>query len=211
MLIFYMNRGKTGSNTVDWRRYDALLFAESNEDMSKYFTVSKSSGTPPLTIYEKTSESLHSARVDASSSSSASTHKMSLRNVTEATDIDTTAQSTRPLFKFQLTGLPSVNVVFVHLKSGNKKIADEEIVGAVNEMNKIQNEGKPTLWVGDFNRAEAKDLTLIYNGGGQANWYLDRVYVSNWDKKNKCDVKCVSRNIFDHHHEGLEIDVEYKY
>jgi len=136
---------------------------------------------------------------------------MSLRNITAATDIDKTASAARPLFRFQLTGLP-IFVVFVHLKSGSETIATEEIDAALKEMNTVLTDQRPTLWVGDFNRAVPEGLTLKYQGGGQAKWPLDRVYVSNWDsKKGSVKVRCRSVNIYDHHHEGLEIDVEYKY
>ncbi|HEY6527823.1 MAG TPA: hypothetical protein VIZ65_03945 [Cellvibrionaceae bacterium] len=100
------------------------------------------------------------------------------RLISEPEDVMTTYDGVRPVISFLIKGF-NVRVVFIHLKSGSTKLADEELSAAIAAVqNKDQfNGAKRTLWIGDFNRARwpgSLDVECLTEGGGT----LDGIWIA---------------------------------
>jgi len=193
MKIFYMNQGGGGNwGTVSYSNYNLLLIAEASGP--DHFRIK--SGFEEL--YNSNCKPNMSIQGDGG------------RLVTGIRDLDQLAKEVRPIVRFKITGT-DITVVFVHLKSGSEKYATEALATAISQLKREQDEGKPILWVGDFNRADTDLLAdelpkfkLIFKGGGQSKWNLDYVMITGaWKAEPNVDVATTAAS--DHGHVGLRI------
>lgn len=214
MKIFYMNQGGKGNHgAVGYLHFNILLIAESDNEFDGFDRHYISANKPHMSIHVRKpvapSDGVKTRAAAAASSSSSSSSGHDTRSIVAIKDLDATASAVRPLVSFQLKE-PNIRVVFVHLKSGSQALAEKELTTAKESIEKIQVHNQPTLWVGDFNRALVgqSGFTPLFKGGGQAAWYLDRVYVSHWKKGSEPTAKGLAVNTADHGHEGLVIEFQ---
>ncbi|WP_157496628.1 endonuclease/exonuclease/phosphatase family protein [Hahella ganghwensis] len=194
MKILYMNQGVNGGwGAIKYSSYDIVCLAESDQSKQGFELAWKSTDSDPVMSIQQ---------------------KEGTRTIINAKDLDKICQSVRPMMTFTIKGSP-VRVVFVHLKSGNQKLADDALQIAISEL-QIQAQtmsNRPVLWIGDFNRATPSalnqafsDAKCIHAGGGHSKWDLDRVYISGpWKEKPAVDV--VSISSADHGHQGLAVSL----
>lgn len=190
--LFYMNQGSQGNyGALRYSEYDALFLCESTDRPKTGFSylIQTTDSKPAMTIQV----------ADGSG-----------RLLTSAKDVSPTAKSTRPLLR---TTLGDVEIFFVHLKSASVTLATDEAKQAVNSVDSQSYPTKKRLWLGDFNRAADTVLTTLglkeaYKGGGQANWDLDRVYVSgSWASDELPVITVETTAAGDHGHVGLAIEL----
>lgn len=175
MNILYMNQGGGGQwGAIRYSDYDLILLAESNI-VKQGFSLNWQSNTQPvMSIQNKENAG---------------------RIITGVTDLDVNAHHVRPMVTFTTTkeGINNIRVVFVHLKSGNKRLATEALVAAIHAVKAKTHFARqlPILWIGDFNRADGEvmktelEAQTVFSGGGQAWWDLDRAYISgDWSHYN---------------------------
>ncbi|MBP0020387.1 MAG: hypothetical protein J7647_22890 [Cyanobacteria bacterium SBLK] len=165
MNILYMNQGGGEWGGIRYSNYDLILLAESN-NIKQGFERIWSGGVPVMSIQGTAGKRLTS----------------------QVQDLDKLSQGVRPIPSFTTRG-DNVRVVFVHLKSGNAAAATKSLNKAIETLTNepTYNPNQPVIWVGDFNRADDTELLklngakMLISDGGQAKWYLDRLYVSgNW-------------------------------
>lgn len=197
MILFYMNQGGGGNwGAVPYGDYNLLCLAE-NEIVKGGFKESyKNQAQPPMSVQVRADKSL--------------------RVISDIKDIDLTLTTVRPMLFFQISE-NGVRVIFVHLKSGDQKLANLALQKAVEWAKANLHGTEPVLWVGDFNRAN--DLTSlsglhgyvkVMEGGGQALWNLDRVIVTGDWSKIDISAKQVTKAGGDHDHLGIAITIESK-
>lgn len=182
-----MNQGGGGDwGGIRYSDYDLLCIAESSSTKEGFASIFRSNSIPRMEIFGRTDTDL------------------SLRVAICIRDLDWTFQSTRPIIHLPLRC--GLNVVFMHLKSGNEHRANIELMVASYALQRLGLDEQPTLFIGDFNRASSlpDQSTILYEGGGQANWWLDRVIGINLNRR--VDVEEVSRSS-DHAHAGLAITI----
>ena len=191
--LFYMNQGSRGEyGTPPYQDYDVVLIAENPAVKPRFHEVWKG-GVPTMSIQAKDSDGR-------------------LRVITDVFDLDLTLQQVRPMVTFQLAR-EGIRIVFVHLKSGNERVATLALRAAATRLTseprfKYQQK-QPTLWIGDFNRADDKYLVeelnakCIFAGGGFSDWKLDRIYISGDWKNFDVEVTEATRAAGDHNHIGM--------
>ncbi len=197
LKIFYMNQGGGNWGAIHYSNYDLILLAERDTSVDPLnFDVRWGSGDslPPMSIQVNYNDG---------------------RLISSPIDLDRTSQHVRPIISFKIVGT-NIRIVFVHLKSGNAPAATNGLQNAVSSQNIQEDMGsnKPILWIGDFNRAGYdkqlfSSAQLLYEGGGQSKWYLDRVYATGrWQGFTVTVQKVTESN--DHRHVGLGIEIVRK-
>ncbi|MEM9101379.1 MAG: hypothetical protein AAGB12_03580 [Pseudomonadota bacterium] len=189
MKLFYMNQGGHGNwGALRYSDFDILCLAE-NKILKSGFK---------MDWYSKDSLPTMSIQSQATQG----------RVINAVNDLDVNVQTVRPIIKFSITHL-ALNVVFVHLKSANKNQASEAINIAVTHVKSYYSH-KPILWIGDFNRLDTDagplrhlaGFEILYEGGGQARWNLDRAYLTGtWGYQPKVQVGTVAAG--DNGHVGI--------
>lgn len=186
-----MNQGVSGHwGAIKYSDYDLILLAESNQAKQGFEIKWESRALPVMSAQVK--------------------ENLRTRSISEVKDLDVLCSEVRPIATFQVKA--GIQVVFVHLKSGNEKFATTALTVAVSQFVSQFNPNTPTLWIGDFNRATAHPLTAlpglsaVFEGGGKAGWALDRAYITgDWSKiKYQCSAKSVS--FTDHNHAAIEFE-----
>jgi hypothetical protein len=160
MKILYMNQGGGEWGAIKYKDYDIILLAESDNLKPGFSSLWTSTNIPVMSVQTATAQ----GRIASSPS-----------------DIDRTYSSTRPIVTFTTAHLKpeTIRVVFVHLKSADDRMANNELALAIRSIARFPS--LPTLWIGDFNRASDALMGfahLLYQGGGAARWNLDRAYAS---------------------------------
>lgn len=182
-----MNQGGGGQwPAIKYSEFNVILLAESTVRKESFDMVWASGTEPPMSIQEVSG---------------------SVRQLNGITDLDVTAEQVRPVVTFLTRD--QVRVVFVHLKSGNERVATQALTSAIVALKakcKFTAE-VPTLWIGDFNRADDAVLLglgakVVFAGGGYSSWDLDRAYVSgSW--RQDYMVTPITRSALDHNHAGI--------
>lgn len=195
--LLYMNQGGGGDwGALPYAKYDILCLAESTVIKKDYTQNYNSNTQPPMSVQTTTKYG-------------------AMRLISEVKDLDLTAKEVRPILTFQISGI-NVRVVFSHLKSGNEKFATDALGTAIaSYLNVIENKlSIPTVWIGDFNRAQVdqlqevfKDCKELIKGGGIAKWNLDRAYCTgDWSRlKLSADKVSVSG---DNQHIGILVNID---
>lgn len=190
MKILYMNQGGGGQwGAIKYAIYDLILLAESAIIKDGFDLVWTSKSKPKMSIQA---------------------NKESGRSTINIQDLDNTAQTVRPIITF--TTKDGIRVVFMHLKSGSERYATDALALAVEawEEERQFKPEIPTLWIGDFNRAlddVLPEAQLIYAGGGQSHWDLDRAYITgDW---SAFDIHASNPSTAGADHGHVAIEVEY--
>ncbi|HYF96019.1 MAG TPA: hypothetical protein VD969_27720 [Symbiobacteriaceae bacterium] len=163
MNILYMNQGGGGQwGAIRYSEYDLILLAESTITKEGFGLTWRSGTQPEMSIQTK---------VNAG------------RGITGVEDLDRTDREVRPSVTFTTVKEGPIRVVFVHLKSGSVPIATNALKAAIRAVKDRYERELPTLWIGDFNRADGGAMNevraqAVFAGGGQAWWDLDRAYIS---------------------------------
>jgi hypothetical protein len=188
-----MNQGGGGQHgAIKYSDYDIIVLAESCIQKQGFNVRWSSKTLPEMSVQIKDSAG---------------------RLISEPEDVMPTYDGVRPVISFLIKGF-NVRVVFVHLKSGSTKLADEELSTAITAVqDKDQfNGAKRTLWIGDFNRARwpgSLDVECLTVGGGNAGWDLDRAYVTgDWTGSNVRVNKSPSTAVLDHSHMAIDISFD---
>lgn len=193
MKVLYMNQGGGGHwGAIKYSEYDIILLAESTITKTGFeMNWTSQDSLPPMSV--------QLAKRDSP-----------LRLITEVSDLDVTAQTVRPLLTFTVVE-DRIRVVFVHLKSANAKAATEALKLAVAAVEKRDRIERPTLWIGDFNRADEDvipDATALFVGGGQSWWDLDRAYITGDWSGFKRTVSIPATAGADHNHAAIAVEIE---
>jgi hypothetical protein len=190
MNILYMNQGGGGQwGAIKYSNYNLILLAESAV-VKQNFTLTWSSqdSLPVMSIQQQGGG----------------------RVITAPEDLDAVSAQVRPIMTFTIVG-DGIRVVFVHLKSASEKQATDALTAAVAAAAKKQQ--FPTLWIGDFNRADGSvlpDAIPVLEAGGQAWWNLDRAYITgDWSKFNY-EASVVSVAGADHAHAAIAFSYSKK-
>jgi endonuclease/exonuclease/phosphatase family metal-dependent hydrolase len=193
MKILYMNQGVSGHwGAIKYSEFDLILLAESNQAKQGFELKWESNALPVMSAQVK--EGLRT------------------RSISDVKDLDVLRSEVRPIATFQIKA--GIQVVFVHLKSGNEKFATTALSVAVSQFISQYNQNTPTLWIGDFNRATHHPLAglpefkAVFEGGGKAGWALDRAYITgNW-KNIRYQCTAISTSFSDHNHAAIEFEYE---
>jgi len=160
MRICYLNQGDrtNPAATINYKAYDILLFAERAEEEPGFSIIKKTAPHKPYMSIQ--------VRKDCKD-----------RLITAPQDLDIADACVRPVCLFDITCC-NTRVVFLHLKSGDERTATAEY-NIVFKRAELKHLEKPTIWIGDFNRATVPEteMTPLVVGGGQSEWYLDRAYI----------------------------------
>ncbi|MEM7066436.1 MAG: hypothetical protein AAF572_25130 [Cyanobacteria bacterium P01_B01_bin.77] len=170
--ILYMNQGGGGNwGAIRYSKYDAILLAESKVLKTGFNMFWTSRSLPKMSIQK---------------------NSKSKRKLSDKKNLDPHVQEVRPIESFIIDeGNDNVRVVFLHLKSGNKKFATQALERAIRNLEYSSGFtcDQPVIWIGDFNRADPAPLVhdlhalSLVNSGGESRWYLDRLYISgNWNE-----------------------------
>jgi hypothetical protein len=190
-----MNQGGGGNwGAIDYRPYDIIALAESNVVKNR-FKLNWNSGTPVMSVQEADDNKRH---------------------LTEVQDLDPLGQQVRPIVTFTNPDT-NLRVVFMHLKSASVPYATDALNATVDALGKklhgTAQQNQKILWIGDFNRADDSYLkktcnaNLLYAGGGQALWNLDRAYASGDWTGFSCSSSVVSVS-GDNAHIAIAVTVE---
>lgn len=189
MNILYMNQGGGGQwGAIRYENYDLILLAESSVIKTNFCRIWTSGTSPEMSIQEK---------LDVR------------RTINTVDNLDVLDRQVRPIPTFNTRD--GIRVVFVHLKSGNERFATTALKAAVTAVQQkifYYNQRQPILWIGDFNRADDKCLINIgarraFLGGGQAQWDLDRAYISGDWSCYDFDVTIPAIAATDHGHAAI--------
>lgn len=217
--IFYMNQGGKGQwGGIDYRNYHLLLLAESQFEEKKKMK----EGDTDLNRWSKNGFSTIYHTTDSRPTMTIQLKKNLLgqRFHGRIEDHDVTREQVRPVLSLPLTktrvGGSPIKIIFVHLKSANVRQANDALSRAAWNMSGNDRFGQqPILWIGDFNRASPQipigqynqSARLLFAGGGQSKWPLDRVYYSGDWGQMPPGYKIVTQAGADHGHLGIHIRI----